>query len=149
MASIAGSTDRLDIIVIVIVHIRNPPYQSWLVPLPPRSSSIHLYRYFDELVKKDAEYVEWVQGLASPGNALKELADFAREQEEAGAKKRKREGEDEATMKKCMICLERPLGACWVPCGHTTTCYECALGVAGLRCPICRKRGLIQKLFVG
>ena len=48
--------------------------------------------YFDEL---PPDYMEWAQGLASPGNALKELADFAREQEEAGLKKRKREGEDE------------------------------------------------------
>ena len=102
--------------------------------------------YFDEL---PPDYVEWAQGLTSPGHAsLKDLADFAREQEEAG-KKRKRGGEDEGAMKKCMICLERPLAACWVPCGHANTCYECALGVADHRCPICRRRGHIQKLFVG
>ena len=118
-----------------LFHLQRPP--------PP------LQRYFDELLQNDTEYVEWCQGLASPGNALKELADFARQQEEAGTKKRKRNGDDDSAMKKCMICLERPFGACWVPCGHATTCYECALGVADHRCPICRKRGLIQKLFVG
>ena len=93
--------------------------------------------------------MEWCQGLASPSQALKGLADFAREQEEAGAKRRKRDCDDDASVKKCMICTERPMAACWVPCGHATTCYECALGVADHRCPICRKRGYIQKLFVG
>ena len=42
--------------------------------------------YFDELLKNEPEHVEWAQSLASPGNAFKELADFAREQEEAGTK---------------------------------------------------------------
>ena len=109
-----------------------------------------MHWYFNELFQTAPDYVEWAQGLASPGPAsLKELADFAREQEEAGTRKRKREGEDEGAVKKCMICLERPLAACWIPCGHATTCYECALGVADHICPICRKRGHIQKLFVG
>ena len=116
----------------------------------PTRSSFPLHRYFDELVKKDPEYVEWAQGLASPGNALKELAEFARrEQEEATTRKRKGGGEDEGAVKKCVICLGRPLGACWTPCGHATTCYECAVAVADCRCPICRKPGRIQKLFVG
>ena len=121
-----------------------------MVPFPSRFVVVSpAHWYFDELLKNDPEYVEWAQGLASPGNALKELADFAREQEEAGTKKRKQGGEDEGAMKKCMICLVRPLGACWIPCGHATTCYECALGVADHICPICRKRGHIQRLFVG
>jgi hypothetical protein len=108
----------------------------------------HRGLYFDELLSKDPAYVEWCQALASPGNALKELAVFARDQDEAGAKKRKRD-ESEASIKTCMICLERPLSACWIPCGHATTCYDCALEVANGRCPICRKKGLIQRLFVG
>ena len=117
------------------------------LPCPPSAATLPTRRYFDELLRTDPEYVEWCQSLASPGNALQEIADYAREQEEAG-KKRKREG-DEGAIKKCMICLERPLAACWIPCGHATTCYECALGVENHRCPICRKRGYIQRLFVG
>ena len=106
--------------------------------------------YFDELLKEDPDYVSWVQSIPSPGHAsLKDLVTFVRDQEEAGLKKRKRLGEEEATIKKCMICLERPLGACWIPCGHATTCYECVLDVADHKCPICRKRGHVQKLFVG
>ena len=88
--------------------------------------------------------------LASPGNALRELADFARrEQEEASTRKREFGGEEEGATKKCVICLERPLGACWTPCGHAATCYECAVAMADCRCPTCRKPGRIQKLFVG
>jgi hypothetical protein len=108
----------------------------------------HRGLYFNELLSNDPAYVEWCQGLSSPGNVLKDLAAYAKEQGEAGAKKRKRD-ETEACIKTCVICLERPLSACWIPCGHATTCYRCALEVANGLCPICRKKGAIQRLFVG
>jgi hypothetical protein len=44
----------------------------------------------------------------------------------------------------CSLCLSRPSGALMLPCGHTSTCHDCALqlqkhGIHGnRRCPICR-----------
>ena len=44
----------------------------------------------------------------------------------------------------CSICLSRPSGALILPCGHTSTCHDCAIHLLVLRqrgehrCPICR-----------
>ena len=103
--------------------------------------------YFSEVAKTDPEYVEWCASLTNPGMALKELADYAKGEEEDSSKKRKRE--DQGLKGTCVICLEQPLGACFIPCGHTTTCYTCAVNITDRRCPICREKGRIQKLFVG
>ena len=100
-------------------------------------------KYFTEALDEDPQYAKWC-GSASCPNRFKCLKDFAAHAENQG--ERMKEGESFA--KKCMICLEKPLGAAWVPCGHTVACYECATALDG-RCPICRRCGCVQKLFVG
>ena len=103
----------------------------------------HKGKYFTEALEEDPQYAKWCGSAACP-NRFKCLKDFAAHAEKQG--ERRQEGESFA--KKCMICLEKPLGAAWVPCGHTVACYECATALDG-RCPICRRCGCVQKLFVG
>lgn len=51
----------------------------------------------------------------------------------------------------CSVCLTRPSGALILPCGHTSTCHDCAIQLSMLRqrgehrCPICR--GHIEKVL--
>ena len=103
--------------------------------------------YFNEVAQSDPDYVDWCASLTNPGVALKELAEYARGEKEESNKKQKRE--EQCLSGTCIICFEQPLAACFIPCGHTTTCYACAANITDRRCPICREKGRIQKLFVG
>ena len=108
----------------------------------------HRGRYFVEIVQNDPQYAHWCGSASCPSDFsnLKEFAAYALEGRATGGCSSKR-GEESLT-KKCTICLERPLGAAWIPCGHTVACYECAIAL-DRRCPICRRAGHVQKLFVG
>ena len=105
----------------------------------------HKGLYFDELLRDEPEYVEWCLNVVNPNGPLKDFVAYALQQEE-NPKKRARGVEP--IDGRCAICLERPLSAAWVPCGHTVACYECATATDG-RCPVCRQHGFVQKLFVG
>ena len=110
----------------------------------------HSGKFFDELLKEDPEYASWVMTLAQPSAAMKEFAEYIVEQQqiEADGENRKR-ARDEEAHGKCILCLERPLTSCFVPCGHCVACYECASTMESTRCPMCRKPSTVQRLFVG
>ena len=110
----------------------------------------HAGKFFGELLNEDPEYASWVMSLAQPSNAMKEFAEYIVEKEniEADQENRKRTRDDEA-QGKCILCLERPLTSCFVPCGHCVACYECASTMESKRCPMCRKTSTVQRLFVG
>lgn len=38
----------------------------------------------------------------------------------------------------CKLCMARPYGAAFLPCGHVLCCAECAAGAAS--CPVCSER---------
>mmetsp|Transcript_115962 Transcript_115962/g.247835 ORF Transcript_115962/g.247835 Transcript_115962/m.247835 type:complete len:341 (+) Transcript_115962:69-1091(+) len=38
----------------------------------------------------------------------------------------------------CVVCFDRDVGACMIPCGHVATCMECAKKLSPQRCPFCR-----------
>ena len=111
----------------------------------------HKDRYFKELLLEDPEYADWCTTVGAPGDPLRAFADYAaRIRAATGPNKRKREDDDDndSNVVKCMFCLQKPLSAAWIPCGHMVSCYDCARHMEK-RCPICRQFGLVQKLFVG
>ena len=105
----------------------------------------HKGLYYDELVSSEPEYTEWCMNISRPGDALEEFVLYARQQTGNTMKSRR---EANLVEHRCGTCLEQPLNAAWVPCGHTVTCYECATMIGG-RCPVCRQPGSVLKLFVG
>ena len=110
----------------------------------------HKDKYFTELLEADPGYADWCETAGVHGNVLREFADYAA-QVKAATVSDKRRGDDDNNdngAKKCMFCLEKPLNAAWIPCGHMVACYECARHMEK-RCPICRQYGLVQKIFVG
>ena len=106
----------------------------------------HRGRYFSELLEQDPLYADWAMNVSCPGDPLRSFADYAAQ----ASSKRKRGDVDEndGLSGNCMFCLEKPVSAAWIPCGHTVACFDCATSMPN-RCPICRQIGLVQKLFVG
>jgi hypothetical protein len=47
-----------------------------------------------------------------------------------------------ATETECSVCLEKPINAVLMPCGHACACLECAGSLLELHapCPICRAK---------
>ena len=107
----------------------------------------HKDRYFSELLDADPGYADWCRTAATGGNVLSEFADYAAR---ARTSNTRNDDDDHGKSfgKSCMFCLEKPVNAAWIPCGHTVSCYECARHMEG-RCPICRQSGTVQRLFVG
>ena len=46
--------------------------------------------------------------------------------------------------KRCKVCLDKPSGMVFIPCGHLCTCIECAANLE--QCPVCRSK--IEKSVV-
>ena len=113
----------------------------------------HKGLYFTELMEKDPEYADWCRTIGSPGDILRAFADWqARKGPPKACSDTHKASKDDDTVfgRKCMFCLEKPMSAAWIPCGHMVACYSCATSMPhSQRCPICRQFGLIQKLFVG
>ena len=110
----------------------------------------HAGKFFDELLRNDAEYASWVMTLSRPSGAMKEFSKYIIEQQhvETCQPSRKR-ARDEARDNKCILCLDRALTAAFIPCGHCVCCYECASKMESNRCPMCRQPSTVQRLFVG
>ena len=106
----------------------------------------HRGKYFDEILKEDSEYVRWCREVTCLGDPRRELADFAKV--EITSEVRNGQRTDEHAVSKCILCLEHPISACWIPCGHAVACFACAETADNI-CPVCRQRGCIQKLFIG
>ena len=97
--------------------------------------------------------------LVDPGQSLKDFIEYAKAQkqdqqqhdppQETESRKRPREDDDDNMKGKCVLCATNPFSAAFIPCGHTCTCYACATALADRKCPICRKRALVQRLYVG
>jgi len=45
----------------------------------------------------------------------------------------------------CVVCLERAVELVYTPCGHLCACAACGAGLA--RCPICRGRSAVVRVF--
>lgn len=45
----------------------------------------------------------------------------------------------------CVVCLEEPSSTVYVNCGHMCCCYRCSLQLK--RCPICRTRGDVIRVY--
>lgn len=49
----------------------------------------------------------------------------------------------------CNICLDSQINTVFVPCGHSSCCYQCAQRFYKKPCPICRKKvKIVQRLFL-
>lgn len=48
----------------------------------------------------------------------------------------------------CSVCYERPANACFVACGHLSTCIDCCQAGNLLRCPVCRRNSKVVRVFV-
>ena len=55
------------------------------------------------------------------------------------------EGDGERMPGACVVCLEAGAEMCFVACGHLCCCYSC--GHAMVRCPICRTRSGVIKVY--
>ena len=92
----------------------------------------HSGRFFDEVLRDDADYAEWAASLENPSKLMVDFQDYVKKQ-----RKRPRvEGSDI-----CSVCLDRTIDTAFVPCGHMTACLSCArrLHADGTSCPICRE----------
>lgn len=47
---------------------------------------------------------------------------------------------------RCVVCLEEPLGAVFIKCGHLCACQRCAATLRG-KCPICRRTGPVLDVY--
>jgi len=127
------------------------------------------HTFFDEVVREDPGYCEWVSELDDPGPGLKGFAKYLKEQrsaaesssiettestETAGTAETatrttettpspppKRRRKEPAAAQTCSVCYTKPVECAFVPCGHASCCLRCARLVddADGRCPICRQ----------
>ena len=128
------------------------------------------HTFFDEVVREDPGYCDWVSSLEDPGPGLKSFAKYLQEQrraaettestETAGTTattrttktpspppKRRRK---EPAAQTCSVCYTKPVECAFVPCGHVSCCLRCARLVddADGRYPICRQEiAMVQRIF--
>ena len=48
---------------------------------------------------------------------------------------------------KCILCCNKMIDSAFIPCGHMICCFNCANKCDNL-CPICRKKGNVQRIFL-
>ena len=94
-------------------------------------------------MKNDPEYVDWCMSVTAPGHSLKDFVEYVKEQQlqqEDASKKRPREDAGDGLKGICVLCATSPFSAAFIPCGHTCTCYECAITLAAVYTPIYIRR---------
>ena len=74
----------------------------------------HSGRFFDEVLRDDADYAECAASLENPSKLMVDFRDYVKKQ-----RKRPRvEGSDI-----CSVCLDKTIDTAFVPCGHMTACF--------------------------
>jgi len=118
----------------------------------------HKHSFYKDVCDQSPDYALWASELSSPGDGIKSFAEYARkkrardsepEPEEKPAQARNEATSGAGDQKCCVVCLDRGLQACFVPCGHVVTCMICALRVERDGCPTCRSSiAMVQKIYL-
>ena len=90
----------------------------------------HSGKFFDEVLRDDADYAEWAASLENPGKLMIGFQDYVKRRQ----RRRPRDTGDDTWS----ICLDRTIDSAFIPCGHQAACVECARRLEG-PCPICRE----------
>ena len=90
----------------------------------------HSGKFFDEVLRDDADYAEWAASLENPSKLMIGFQDYVKRRQ----RRRPRDAGDDT----CSICLDRTIDSAFIPCGHQAACTECARRLEG-HCPICRE----------
>ena len=90
----------------------------------------HSGKFFDEVLRDDADYAEWAASLENPSKLMIGFQDYV--------KRRQRRRPRDTGNDTCSICLDRTIDSAFIPCGHQAACVECARRLEG-PCPICRE----------
>ena len=102
----------------------------------------HSGKFFDEVLRDDADYAEWVASLENPSKLMIGFQDYVKRRQ----RRRPRDTGDDTRS----ICMDRTIDSAFIPCGHQTACVECARRLEG-PCPICREpiADLLQTFLAG
>ncbi|GMH38368.1 hypothetical protein BSKO_06252 [Bryopsis sp. KO-2023] len=78
------------------------------------------------------------------------------EEDERRRRQRQMNGEDVADVidegqqaGKCIVCWDNPANAVFIPCGHLCICLSCSAHGTLNRCPVCRKRSTVHRVYAG
>ena len=95
----------------------------------------HKHSFFTEVIQKAPDYGAWAAELKDPGP----MKDFATWMKGKGSSPNQDAEEDPINLdKKCIVCVDNPREAVFVPCGHLVSCLTCASNLIDQGCPMCR-----------